>query len=194
MLAESGRFREAAGIYHSIATLLQIDTVRRSKAARNRAWFLTHEASALVGAGELGRARALADTIEALGPRSAYGRDRLLHHHVRGLIALAEGRPADAESELRGAIFSPVAGYTRTNLELGRLLLAEGSAGQAIAIPSRPRPQGLLLQKKTRPQTEPGTAEKLACSFDAAGVPDSAAVHYARVADAWRDADAAFQP
>ncbi len=54
VLAESGRFREAAAIYHSIATLLQIDTVQRSKVARNRAWFLTHEASALVGAGDSG--------------------------------------------------------------------------------------------------------------------------------------------
>jgi tetratricopeptide (TPR) repeat protein len=192
VFSESRRFREAAAIFHSIATSLQIDTVQRSKVARNRAWYLTHEASALVGAGDLGRARALADTIEALGPRSAYGRDRLLHYHVRGLIALAEGRPADAESDLRRAIFSPVAGYTRTNLELGRLLLGQGRPREAVAFLS-PALRG-PLEASNLYVTRTELHELLARAFDAVGAADSAAVHYAHVADAWRDADAVFQP
>jgi len=192
VLAESRRFRDAAAIFDSIATLLQIDTVPRSKVARNRAWFLTQQASALVGAGDLRHARALADTIEALGPRSAYGRDRLLHYHVRGLIALAEGRRADAETDLRRAIFSPVAGYTRTNLELGRLLLARGRPREAIAILS-PALRG-PLQASNLYVTRTELHELLARAFELAGASDSAAVYYAHVADAWRRADAAFQP
>lgn len=138
------------------------------------------------------RARALADTIELLGPRSGYARDRLLHYHVRGLIALAEGRPAEAESELRRAIFSPTAGYTRTNLELGRLLLARRRPREAIAILS-PALRG-PLEASNLYVTRTELHELLGRAFDAAGAPDSAAVYYAHVADAWRAADAAFQP
>ncbi len=192
VLSESGRFHEAAAIFDSIAALMQIDAAHPGKVARNRAWFLTHEASALVDEGDLGRARTLADTIEALGRRSAYGRDRLLHYHVRGLIALAEGRRADAESDLRRAIFSPVAGYTRTNLELGRLLLAEGRPQDAIAILS-PALRG-PVEASGLYVTRTELHELLARAFDQVGPPDSVAVHYAYVAGAWRDADAALQP
>ncbi len=190
VLFASGRYVEAARKFREMATVFGRDTVR-SKAARNRGWFLTQAAASLVAAGHLEEAAALADTIEALGPFSAYGRDRLLHNHVRGLIALAKGRPDEAEALLRQAIYSPVSGYTRTNLALGRLLLARGRATEAISI-VRPALSGPLDASNLYvSRTE--LHELLALAFDAAGEPDSAAVHYAAVANAWQRADPRFQ-
>ncbi|MFH1833785.1 MAG: hypothetical protein ABH877_02070, partial [bacterium] len=192
VLFESERFLEAASLFDSMAARSRGDTIPRSKAARNRAWFLTHEASALAAGGDQEGASVLADTIEALGPLSAYGRDRLLHYHVRGLIALAEGRVDDAEADLRRAIFSPTSGYTRSNLEIGRLLVAEGRPSEAIAVLS-PALRG-SIEASNLYVTRTELHELLARAFDDAGAADSAAVHYAHVVEAWKESDAAFHP
>jgi tetratricopeptide (TPR) repeat protein len=79
-------------------------------------------------------ALALADSLALLGQRSAYGRDRLLHHHVRGLILEARGDTAGAIGAFERAVYSPTLGYTRTNLHLARLYLARGRGEEARTI------------------------------------------------------------
>ena len=63
-------------------------------------------------------------SIEHTGQRSLYRRDPVLHHFVRGLLLARSQRPDAALEELRAAMDSPTYGFTRINLELGRLLLA----------------------------------------------------------------------
>ena len=151
---------------------------------------LTHLVTALAAAGDTARLAALADSMEASGRRSAYGRDPRLHHYARGLLWRARGRLADAERELRAAIYSPNMGYTRTNLELGRVLLERHRPREAIAILA-PALRG-PLDASNLYVTHTELHELLAGAYDAAGETDSAAVHYRWVVNAWRNADAMF--
>ncbi len=132
-LFEMGRLRQAAALFDSLRQGVS-DPDFPALAARHRTWMLTHLATSLAAASDTARLPGLADSIEALGRQSAYGRDPRLHHHARGLLWLARGRPAEAEAEFRQAIYSPTGGYTRTNLELGRTLLGLGRPQEAIAI------------------------------------------------------------
>jgi predicted Zn-dependent protease len=104
---------------------------------------------------------------------------------------MARGEPARAAVELRGAIYSPTDGYTRTNLELGRVLLALGKPREAVAIlqPALRGPVDASNLYVTRTEIH----ELLAHAFEAAGQRDSATTHYRKVAGAWRDADRTFR-
>lgn len=172
-------------MYHSIG-----DLGRASRNARDQSWLLTLRASALAAAGDTVSLHWLADTIQTIGSRSAYGRDPRLHHHVRGMLARARGDLPRAEAELLAAIFSTVGGYTRTNLELARVYVARGNAGQAIpllqAALRAPLDGAALYVTRTE------VHEELAHAFDAAGQADSAAIHYRSVIAAWAHADRAF--
>jgi DNA-binding SARP family transcriptional activator/TolB-like protein len=192
VLLEAGRPREAAALFGSVAAHPPFEPWQRGKVARHRAWYLTHTATALAAAGDTARLAAIADTVQATGPRSSLGRDRLLHHHIRGLLLAARGDSAGAERELRQAIVSPTFGYTRTNLELGRLLLTQRRPGEAVAVLS-PALRGPLDASNTY-VTHTELHELLARAFDAAGEADSAAAHYRWVVTAWRAADPPFRP
>lgn len=185
ILFEMGRAREAAELFRTIAAAEP--DLPPGKQARHRAWYLTHAATARAAAGDTAGLAAVADTIQAIGLGSAWGRDRRLHHHVRGLIASAQGRPADAEREFRAAIYSPSDGYTRTNLELARLLLDDGRPHEAAALLGAALRGAVQASNLYVSRTE--LHEALALALDAAGRPDSAAVHYRHVANAWQDAD-----
>src|SRR2546425_22921 len=163
-----------------------------SRYARPLCWTLTHRATALAAAGDTVLLQRLADSLEILGQQSSYGRDRLLHHHIRGLLLLARGRPAEAAAEFRQAVFSLTYGYTRTNLELARALLALGRPRDAIAV-LQPAFRG-PLDASNLYVTHTELHEMLARAFDAAGERDSATTHYRWVVAAWRNADAEFQP
>ncbi|MHB1263482.1 MAG: hypothetical protein ACYC1S_03555 [Gemmatimonadaceae bacterium] len=103
-------------------------------ATRFRAWFLTHEATALAAAGDTAALLRIVPRIEAEGRRSRYGRDQRLHWYARGLLARARGDREQAATFFRRAIFSPTAGFTRVNLELGRTLIEPHRPAEAIAV------------------------------------------------------------
>src|SRR5688572_4108740 len=88
-------------------------------------------------------------------------------------------------------MFSPSEGYTRTNLELARELITLGRAPEAIGI-LRAALHG-PIESSNLYVTQTEIHEMLAKAFERAGAPDSAAVHYGRVAAAWRDSDPRFR-
>jgi DNA-binding SARP family transcriptional activator/TolB-like protein len=192
VLHEQGRWREAAALFDSVAQHPPFEPWQRGRVARHRAWYLTHSATARAAAGDTSTLAAIADSVEVIATQSAYGRDRRLHHHVRGLLLAARGRWSEAESMFRRALYSPTFGYTRTNLELGRVLLARRRPGEAIAI-LRPALRG-SLEASNLYVTHTELHELLARAYDEAGQPDSAAAHYRWVVNAWRGADPQFRP
>jgi tetratricopeptide (TPR) repeat protein len=198
VLLEMGRVREAAARFEALAAAVRPPQAPRGSPdsalglmSRTRAWHLTHEATAYAALGDTARLARLADSVEALGASGAYGRDRRLHHHLRGLLMLARGRRADAVAELERAIYSPTMGYTRTNLELGRTLIALGRPSEAAAALA-PALRG-DLQSSNYYVTHAELHEGLAQAYEAAGQADSARVHYAWVANAWAASDPRFQ-
>jgi DNA-binding SARP family transcriptional activator/TolB-like protein len=189
VMFERGQFRSAAALFDSIARGYAFSS-EPSAVARTRAWFLTHAADARAAAGDTAGFSALADTIQVLGAQSGSGRDQRLHHHVRGLLLAARGNNADAAREFRDAVYSPTAGFTRTNVELARALVAQGKTREAIDA-LRSALHG-PLDASNFYVTHTELHEMLARAWEAAGNADSAAAHYAYVARAWSKADAPF--
>ena len=186
VLFEMGDFRRAAALFDSIARVGPRPE-SRARAARNRVWYLTHEATALAAAGDTSRLLSLADSIELTGRESAYGRDHLLHYHVLGLLAAARGRPADAAALFARANYSLTGGFSRNNLEWSRALIAIGRPSEAIpmlrgALSGPPDASGLYT-------TFTEVHELAGRAFDLAGERDSAVVHYQWVLNAWQHAD-----
>jgi predicted Zn-dependent protease len=127
------RFREAAMVYDSIARFEFPDDFP-SSTARRTAWSLTHAASALAAAGDTTRLQRLADSVRAIGALSGFGRDQILHHHIRGLLFVARGQDSLALDAFREAIFSITFGYTRTNVEMAKIYLRRREPREAIAL------------------------------------------------------------
>jgi tetratricopeptide (TPR) repeat protein len=179
VLLEMGRSREAAELLDSDydrqpPNLADLPGIR----ARHEAWLTCLRGTAWAAAGDTTRVAALADTLRIVGARSAYGRDPRLHHHLRGLLEMARGRRERAVAEFRRAMWSPAAGYTRTNLELGRVLLELGRPDEAIAV-LRPALHGALDASQLY-VTHTEIHALLARGFtlaDGAGHADSAATH-----------------
>jgi len=190
VLFEMGRYREASALFEAIAaSAAESAAAAPGTAARHQVWYLTHSATALAAAGDRSLAM-VAETIAAIAPRSGYGRDHHLPPYVQGLMALSDGRRDDAERLFRQAIGSPTEGYTRAQLELGRLLVDDGQPREAIAV----------LEPALRGPIESGSYYAtltefhalLARAFDATGSSDSALVHHAWVARAWAHGDPQF--
>jgi DNA-binding SARP family transcriptional activator/TolB-like protein len=160
--------------------------------ARHRTWMGTLQGMALSAAGDTAALRALADTVEALGQRSVYGRDVRSHHYLRGLLFAAQGRYEDAVREYRAAIWSPALGFTRVNYELARCLLRLGRPAEAVATLQSALSGEIDSSNLYITRTE--LHELLAQAFDAAKSRDSAAFHYRAVAQAWSRADPMFVP
>ena len=189
VLFEMGRFRDAAALCDTMARGVD-SSATPSRQARSRIWALTHEAAALAGAGDTTSLAAIADTLEALAPLSGYGRDRQLYHDARGLLLQARGRPTEAASEFRQAIFSFTAGYTRTNVELARALLDLQRPREAIPVLEAALEGGLDASNMYVTYTE--IYELLGRAYEATGMRDSAAKYDRLVVAAWRNADPAF--
>jgi DNA-binding SARP family transcriptional activator/TolB-like protein len=185
-----GEFRHAAALFDSISRAPRDSTP--SQLARNLVWTQTLRATALAAAGDTTLLRAIADSVERWGRMSAYGRDQRLHHHIRGLLLTARGQPEEGVSEFRQAVFSPVTGYTRTNVELAKLLLRLGRPREAAYWAEAGLRGNLDANNTYVTQTE--LAELAAAAWDAAGVKDSASVRYRQVVNNWRDAEPAFNP
>jgi DNA-binding SARP family transcriptional activator/tetratricopeptide (TPR) repeat protein len=186
VLFEMGRPREAAALWDSIAHLIPVEP-EMPRHARQRAWLLTHAATALHAAGDTVAMKRLIPQIEVNGGQSAYGRDPRLHHHARGLLYASRGDHERAAAEFRNAIFSTTAGYTRTNLELARALLRLGRPGEAIPLLRSAFHGPLGASNLYVTHTE--LREALGAAFMMAGQRDSAAVHACWIARARRNAD-----
>jgi predicted Zn-dependent protease len=193
VLFERHDYRNAAAQYERIARTLVSswpnDPLADAKSimARNRSWMLTHAANAYAYAGDTNSVKRLADSVEAWGRLSAYGRDQRLHLHLRGLLAAARGNHQEAISLYRKALYSLPEGYTRTNLELGRELITVGRPAEAVLV-LRPALHG-PIQASNLYVTLTEIHEQLAIAFQRAARRDSAAFHYRWVASAWRNAD-----
>ncbi len=190
-LARVGRIAEARAIFervgHPPGTSLSAFTAPQ---ARGFSWSHALEADALVRAGDTASARALVDSIARSGEQSYYGRDKVLHHHVRGVLLFAQGRYADAERELTAAEWSANA-WTRTNVELARARLALGHPDSAIAALRDADMAPVDAMARYVPRTE--IDWWMSRAFTAAHQPDSAAVYAAYVREAWRYADPSFR-
>lgn len=158
--------------------------------ARWLAWYSTLRGTALAAAGDTAAVRALADSVERWGRASLYGRDRGLHHYLRGLVLAAAGRDADAVRAYRAAAFSPSLGFTRVHYALGRSLLRLGRPAEAVEA-LQPALRG-EVDASNLYVTRTELHELLAQAFAEAGQTDSAAVHYRAVVKAWARADSAF--
>ncbi|GLC25104.1 BTAD domain-containing putative transcriptional regulator [Roseisolibacter agri] len=209
ILLERGRPREAAAAFALAADWAPLAArsygrleLTASGGALQRAWYLTHVATSLLAAGELDRAAALADTIAALVRPYVSGRGSALPHQVRGMVLAARARRAgdpahaaqlrrEAIAELRHALGRPFRGLPRARLELARLLVDEGRAGEAVAV-LRPAAWRGLEQANLFYVTGPEFRLALAEAYDAAAQPDSAAAEYGRVLAAWRVAEPAL--
>ncbi len=159
--------------------------------ARHEAWDRTLLGMALASAGDTIALRALADTVENLGRRSIYGRDRRAHHYLRGMLLVAEHRDPEAVEELRQAIHSSTNGFTRVNYELGKTLMRLGRPAEAAPI-VRSALHG-DIDGSNLYVTRTDLHELLAQVFDRLGSRDSAAVHYRAVVKAWEHADPLYQ-
>jgi DNA-binding SARP family transcriptional activator/TolB-like protein len=186
---ESENAREAA---RAFGVLWTRDTLRRSPGvmARRRAWTGALKGMALAAAGDTLGVRALADSVERWGNASAFGRDRQVHHYLRGLVLAASGRHEDAVRAYREAVYSPTLGFTRVNYEMARSLLQLNRPAEAVAI-LQPALRG-EIDASNLYITRTELHELLGESFARAGQPDSAAAHYRAVVKAWQRADPAF--
>ena len=160
--------------------------------ARHVTWNKTLYAMALAASGDTLRLKGLADTVEALGAKSIFGRDRRAHHYVRGMLLIARQRDAEAAVELREAIHSPTNGFTRINLELGKTLLRLDRPAEAVPVVRAALNGGIDGSNLYVTRTE--LHELLAQAFEGMGQRDSAAVHYRAVVHSWSRSDLAYQP
>ena len=192
LLFERGRWREAAVAFETVAHLMLAPSQPLiGHPAKNLAFNLTHVATCLAAAGDTGRLAALADSVEAAGRESVFGRERRLGHYIRGLLLAARGQWEPAAVEYRNAIFSWNEGYTRVNYELAKALLHLGRPRDAIAA-LQPAFRG-SLEAANLYITRTELHELLAQAFDSAGMRDSALVHWRAVESAWRNADPEFR-
>ena len=160
---------------------------------RNRylVWYLTLAGTAHAVAGDTAVVRRLADSVEALGPTSQFGRDAKLHYFLRGLLFQQQGRHGDAVDAFRRSLFSLTDGYTRINLMLARSLLELRRPAEAIAVLQPAIRGGVDGSNTYTSRTE--LHEALALAFEQAGQADSALAHYRAVERAWRHADPEFR-
>jgi tetratricopeptide (TPR) repeat protein len=189
-LFDAGRAREAAALFEEIASV-DIAAESTARNARHRAWNLTHAADAYALLGDTARLRALADSVERLGARSAFARDQRLHHHIRGLRLRLQGHSAEAVTEFRRALFSPVSGNTRTNLELARALLEDRRPAEAVPVleAALRGPVGASGYYVTRTELH----ELLARALEEAGRVEEAVPHHRWVEGAWRRGEGEFR-
>lgn len=187
-LARLGDFSSARAEFSAFARLGPSDgsLALSGDEARAFTWPRALEADALAASGDTVLLRAIADSLEQVGPRSYYGRDWTLFHHVRGLIDMRGKRYADAEREFRASRWG-YAGWTRTVAELAQAQLAQGHARDAIATLRRAYASAPDAMGRYLPRSEVDL--RMSNAFAAAGMADSARVYRGYVERAWAQAD-----
>lgn len=162
-------------------------TYARGDAARWFAWTRALEANTLAGARDTVRLRAIADSLERIGPLSYYGRDWRLFHHVRGLLAMLRGAPLDAAIEFERARWG-VAGWTTNLTWLARAQLGAGRPDAAISTLRHGYESPLDAMGRYVPRSE--LDYLMSVAFRQAGMRDSSAAYAQRLRHAWAGADA----
>ncbi len=191
VLLEQGRYAEAAHLYDSLAEHPTYPARLKPRVARQVSWNLVHVATAVAAMGDTARLKNLADSLQSIGGLSGWGRDNRLHHYARGMLERARGNEQAAVEQLRRAIWSPSAGFTLANLELGRALVALGRPTEAIPV-VRSALHG-SLESSNMYVAHTDLHELLARAFDQTNQRDSAALHYRWVVNAWQRADPVFR-
>jgi hypothetical protein len=193
-LGRIGDYAAASTLYERSAHPIPLDTSNyppRGSYARGFCWHHALLADAIAPAGDTTRLRAIADTLEVACAKSFFGRDRLLHHHVRGLLAMQQGRWRDAEAELQQARWAVAESWTRTSAALGVTELALDQPRAAIATLRDAYASPLDGMGRYQPRSELDFF--MAQAFRKAGETDSAAVYEGYVRRAWRNADPPFR-
>ena len=191
---ELGQHRQAAVLFETIALAPIVGdapALMPGRSARRGAWMLAHAATAYAAAGDTAQLVRLAAVVEQFGHRTSNGRDRRLHHYVRGLLLEARHDWAGAEAELRLAVSSPNLGYTRINLELARALVAQNRPRDAIPVLRSALRGGLDGSNFYVTYSE--LNEAIGHVFATVGERDSARVHLARVRAAWSAGDPPYR-
>jgi hypothetical protein len=186
ILLESGRVAEGRALFDSLA-LASNRGATPSQIARTKTWMLAQTAAPRRALGDTGSLARLADSLQALSAESGYGRDRRLHHYVRGILLSSRGDDPGAISELKASIYSVTQGYTRANYELAQIYLRDKRPRDAIAI-LQPILHG-TLEASNLYLNRADVHELLAQAWDAMGVRDSTAAHLAWLVKAWSNAD-----
>jgi tetratricopeptide (TPR) repeat protein len=192
VLLELGRFPAAEALFDSIARW-PAQGQPPSVQATFRVMAVTMVAATRHAAGDTTRLAALADSLEKDGARAFMFRPRDQHLYVRGLLLAERGLEGQAIETLRRSLRATTTDFGRVNLELASLLLRAGRALEAVDV-LRPLERGWFMESTNLHSSLTEVHEMLGRAWDAAGVPDSAAVHWKRVADAWERADPVLQP
>ncbi len=190
-LVEMGRYTEAAAAFDTAATLTDPRDTELNR-TRLQVAMLALAASARGAAGDTTALRSTADLIAARTADSGLVRSRTYGNYLRGLLAQARGDHGSAVQYFNAARFSPTLGLTSVDIELGHALLSLGKPRDAVAV-LQPilhgyRNGGGLFATRTQ------IHEELARAWEAAGNADSARAHWARVAQALKNADPAMAP
>jgi DNA-binding SARP family transcriptional activator len=192
-LARMGRLAEARRIFELLGHDPGFGSLDRllPPQARGFAWAHALEADALLRAGDTVSAMPLIDSVARIGAVSYYGRDWLLPHHLMGMLAALRGDYPTAERELRSARWG-VGGWTRTDLELARVLLAEHRPQDAVAALRDAYVAPLDAMGRYVPRSE--LDSWMARAFTEAGQADSAARYGAFARAALVNADRGVKP
>ena len=104
------------------------------QSARRRAWLLAHLAHVRAAARDTAGLARLADSVAVIGRRSAYGRDRRIHYHVRGLLYVIRGAHLQAAESFRMAEHAPTLNLGQTRHAWAASLLALGRSAEAARV------------------------------------------------------------
>jgi DNA-binding SARP family transcriptional activator/TolB-like protein len=189
-LGRFGQYAAAALLYERSSHGPRLETGPYPKLGAGTRGFCWHHAllaDAIASSGDTARLRGIADTLAIGCATSAYGRDRVLHHHVRGLLAMQQGRWSDAKTELQQARWGFAEAWTRTNVALARTELALDQPRAAVATLRDAYATQLEGMGRYQPRSE--VDYLMAQAFRKAGEGDSAAVYERYVRTAWQNAD-----
>ncbi len=190
-LGRLGDYAGAALVYERSAHGPRLETREfppAGTAARGFCWHHALLADAIAPSGDTVRLRGLADTLAVGCAKSFFGRDRRLHHHVRGLLAMLQGRWFDAEAELQQARWGVAESWTRSNVALAKTEMALGQPRAALAALRDAYASPLDGMGRYQPRSELDLL--MAQAFRKIGEADSARVYEGYVRRAWENADA----
>jgi DNA-binding SARP family transcriptional activator/tetratricopeptide (TPR) repeat protein len=182
----AGAFRAYERLVHG-ATMDQTILPAEPGQARAYCWHHALGADALGPQADTILLRGIADTLETVCQQSYFGRDWVLFHQLRGLIAMRGGRYAEAEDEFSKAAWIKVEGWGRPLVELAKARMAAGRPREAISALRHGYATRLDAMGRYVPISE--LDYWMSVAFAQAGQVDSARIYAARVEQAWRYAD-----